>query len=400
LPGPAKSRRLKTRKECEGGERADRWSCTSLEPTAHDPGADRPDGGHPDHARRRRLGRISALRGGAHDVVDRSRVRSTRCSRPVGDWIAAHERGFVEGRERAAASRSTPPAGSSGRSRRDPGDQGPQELLDLPSSRRRRDPGAGRGKARPATSSSVQIGKGESDGVGVDMPVVTGAARRARPRGLARPCHRASWSRIPVGCRCADREEAAPRRSKGQRRQRNPARRHSSSQCRRDQSEVVYTSASRTVPSRPPSRSHLSKVTRPMVISNRSPRQAVVDFSHLDYVQGAAASAGTMNATRKGRGDVAARPAARPVDPRGRRAPDHALSAGREGNAARRARRVRRATPEGSADGVVHPERRDLPRTELDRALEALHGATDQVDVSPWRARRRARRRRRRSGDG
>jgi rod shape-determining protein MreC len=123
-------------------------------------------------------GPISAVRGGAHDVVDPIASVFDAVLSPVGDWIDGVTSAASLKDENARLRRRLDAARGQRAAARAAVEENKElkKLLDLPFV------DGSNGIAAPVVDGApgnfeltVQIGKGASDGVGVDMPVVTGA---------------------------------------------------------------------------------------------------------------------------------------------------------------------------------------------------------------------------------
>jgi len=123
-------------------------------------------------------GPISALRGGAHDVVNPIAGAFDTVFSPVGDWIdgvtsaASLKDQNAQLRRRLDAARGQEAAARAATQE----NKDLKKLLDLPFVENADAIAAQVVEGAPSNFEfTVQIGKGESDGVGVDMTVVTGA---------------------------------------------------------------------------------------------------------------------------------------------------------------------------------------------------------------------------------
>ena len=136
----------------------------------------------------RGTGIIDSARTAAQDVVAPVQDLADDAINPVTRLLRQPRPGRrARGRERRAA----PPARRGPRPRSRPTRRRRRELADLRSHRRpprhrrrHRDHRVGRRRARATSRSTLQLDKGSSSGIAVDMPVVVGAA--ARPRSSAR----------------------------------------------------------------------------------------------------------------------------------------------------------------------------------------------------------------------
>ena len=137
----------------------------------------------------RGAGPISALRGGAHDVVDPIAGAFDTVFSPVGDWIDGVTSAASLKDENARLRRRLDSARGQQAVARAATQENKElkKLLDLPFIEEANSIAAQ--VVEGATSNfqfTVQIGKGESDGVGVDMPVVTGAGLVGRVLEVSR----------------------------------------------------------------------------------------------------------------------------------------------------------------------------------------------------------------------
>ena len=123
-------------------------------------------------------GPISAARGGAHDVVDPIASVFDAVFSPVGDWIDGVTSAASLKDENARLRRRLDAARGQRAAARAAVEENKElkKLLDLPFVDGTNAIAAPVVDGAPGNFElTVQIGKGESDGVGVDMPVVTGA---------------------------------------------------------------------------------------------------------------------------------------------------------------------------------------------------------------------------------
>lgn len=134
-------------------------------------------------------GPISALRGGAHDVVDPVAGALGAVFSPVSDWIdgvtsaASLKDENAQLRRRLDAARGQEAAARAAIQE----NTELKKLLNLPFVDEADAITAQVVEGAPSNFEfTVQIGKGESDGVGVDMPVVTGAGLVGRVLAVAR----------------------------------------------------------------------------------------------------------------------------------------------------------------------------------------------------------------------
>jgi rod shape-determining protein MreC len=236
-------------------------------------------------------GPISALRGGAHDVVNPIAGAFDTVFSPVGDWIdgvtsaaslkdenAQLRRRLDTARGQAAAARAATQE-----------NKDLKKLLDLPFVGNADAIAAQVVEGAPSNFEfTVQIGKGESDGVGVDMPVVTGAGLVGRVLEVSRDRATVLLVKDPqsgVGVRIEKSSTSGVVKGRGD-----------SDTLRVDfvdpnagvtKGEVVYTSGQQnsSFPAAIPIGT-VSKVTK----AHGDLQQDVlvkplVDFSHLDYVK-------------------------------------------------------------------------------------------------------------------
>lgn len=236
-------------------------------------------------------GPISAVRGGAHDVVDPIAGAFDTVFAPVGDWIDGvtsaaslkHENAQLRRRLDAARGQEAT-ARAATQENKDL-----KKLLNLPFVADADAIAAPVVEGAPGNFElTVQIGKGESDGVGVDMPVVTGAGLVGRVSAVSHD--RATVlllkdSKSGVGVKIE--KSGAPGVVKG---------RGDSDTLRVDfvdpnadvnRGEVVYTSGQQSSPF--PAAIPIGSVSR-VTKAHGDLQQDVlvkplVDFSHLDYVQ-------------------------------------------------------------------------------------------------------------------
>jgi rod shape-determining protein MreC len=134
-------------------------------------------------------GPISALRGGAHDVVNPIAGAFDTVFSPVGDWIdgvtsaASLKDENAQLRRRLDATRGQEATARAATQE----NKELKKLLDLPFLGDADAIAAQVVEGAPSNFEfTVQIGKGESDGVGVDMPVVTGAGLVGRVVAVSR----------------------------------------------------------------------------------------------------------------------------------------------------------------------------------------------------------------------
>jgi rod shape-determining protein MreC len=236
-------------------------------------------------------GPISALRGGAHDVVNPIAGAFDTVFSPVGDWIdgvtsaaslkdenAQLRRRLDTARGQAAAARAATQE-----------NKDLKKLLDLPFVENADAIAAQVVEGAPSNFEfTVQIGKGETDGVGVDMPVVTGAGLVGRVLEVSRDRATVLLVKDPqsgVGVRIEKSSTSGVVKGRGD-----------SDTLRVDfvdpnagvtKGEVVYTSGQQnsSFPAAIPIGT-VSKVTK----AHGDLQQDVlvkplVDFSHLDYVK-------------------------------------------------------------------------------------------------------------------
>jgi len=134
-------------------------------------------------------GPISALRGGAHDVVNPIAGVFDTVFSPVGDWIDGVTSAASLKDENAQLRRRLDAARGQGAAARAATQENKdlKKLLDLPFVDNAGGIAAQVVEGAPSNFEfTVQIGKGESDGVGVDMPVVTGAGLVGRVLEVSR----------------------------------------------------------------------------------------------------------------------------------------------------------------------------------------------------------------------
>ena len=137
----------------------------------------------------RGAGPVSAVRGGAHDVVNPIAGAFDTVFSPVGDWIDGvtsaaslkHENARLQRRLDSARGRQAGARAATEENKE------LKKLLDLPFVEDANSIAAQVVEGAPSNFQfTVQIGKGESDGVGVDMPVVTGAGLVGRVLEVSR----------------------------------------------------------------------------------------------------------------------------------------------------------------------------------------------------------------------
>ena len=137
----------------------------------------------------RGAGPVSAVRGGAHDVVNPIAGAFDTVFSPVGDWIDGvtsaaslkHENARLQRRLDSARGRQAGARAATEENKE------LKKLLDLPFVEGANSIAAQVVEGAPSNFQfTVQIGKGESDGVGVDMPVVTGAGLVGRVLEVSR----------------------------------------------------------------------------------------------------------------------------------------------------------------------------------------------------------------------
>ena len=134
-------------------------------------------------------GPISTLRGGAHDAVDPIAGAFGAVFSPVGDWIDGATSAASLKHENAQLRRHLDAARGQEASARAATQENKElkKLLDLPYVEDSDAIAAQVVEGAPSNFElTVQIGKGESDGVGVDMPVVTGAGLVGRVLAVSR----------------------------------------------------------------------------------------------------------------------------------------------------------------------------------------------------------------------
>jgi rod shape-determining protein MreC len=137
----------------------------------------------------RGAGPISAVRGGAHDVVNPIAGASDAVFSPVGDWIDGVTSATALKDENALLRRRLDSARGRQASARAATEENKElkKLLDLPFVEEANSIAAPVVDGAPSNFElTVQIGKGEGDGVRVDMPVVTGAGLVGRVLEVSR----------------------------------------------------------------------------------------------------------------------------------------------------------------------------------------------------------------------
>jgi rod shape-determining protein MreC len=137
----------------------------------------------------RGAGPISAVRGGAHDVVNPIAGAFDTVFSPVGDWIDGVTSATSLKDENARLRRRLDSARGRQAGARAATEENKElkKLLDLPFVEDANSIAARVVEGAPSNFQfTVQIGKGESDGVGVDMPVVTGAGLVGRVLEVSR----------------------------------------------------------------------------------------------------------------------------------------------------------------------------------------------------------------------
>jgi len=137
----------------------------------------------------RGAGPISAVRGGARDVVNPIAGASDAVFSPVGDWIDGVTSATALKDENARLRHQLDSARGRQASARAATEENKElkKLLDLPFVEDADSIAAPVVGGAPSNFElTVQIGKGERDGVGVDMPVVTGAGLVGRVREVSR----------------------------------------------------------------------------------------------------------------------------------------------------------------------------------------------------------------------
>jgi rod shape-determining protein MreC len=236
-------------------------------------------------------GPISALRGGAHDVVNPIAGAFDAVFSPVGDWIdgvtsaASLKDENAQLRRRLEAARGQDAAARAATQE----NKDLKKLLDLPFVQNADAIAAQVVEGAPSNFEfTVQIGKGETDGVGVDMPVVTGAGLVGRVLAVSRDRATVLLVKDPrsgVGVRIE--KSSTPGVVKG---------RGDSDTLRVDfvdpnadvtKGEVVYTSGQQNSPF--PAAIPIGTVSK-VAKAHGDLQQDVlvkplVDFSHLDYVK-------------------------------------------------------------------------------------------------------------------
>jgi rod shape-determining protein MreC len=134
-------------------------------------------------------GPISAVRGGAHDVVDPIAGVFDAVFSPVGDWVDGVTSAASLKDENARLRRRLDAARGQQAAARAAVEQNKElkQLLDLPFVDGTNAIAAPVVEGAPSNFElTVQIGRGASDGVGVDMPVVTGAGLVGRVIAVSR----------------------------------------------------------------------------------------------------------------------------------------------------------------------------------------------------------------------
>jgi rod shape-determining protein MreC len=137
----------------------------------------------------RGAGPISAVRGGARDVINPIAGASDAVFSPVGDWVDGVTSATALKDENARLRRRLDSIGGQQASARAATEENKElkKLLDLPFVVDADSIAAPVVDGAPSNFEfTVQIGKGESDGVGVDMPVVTGAGLLGRVLEVSR----------------------------------------------------------------------------------------------------------------------------------------------------------------------------------------------------------------------
>jgi rod shape-determining protein MreC len=137
----------------------------------------------------RGAGPVSAVRGGAHDVVNPIAGAFDTVFSPVGDWIDGVTSAASLKDENARLRRRLDSARGRQAGARAATEENKElkKLLDLPFVEDANSIAAQVVEGAPSNFQfTVQIGKGESDGVGVDMPVVTGAGLVGRVLEVSR----------------------------------------------------------------------------------------------------------------------------------------------------------------------------------------------------------------------
>ena len=137
----------------------------------------------------RGAGPISAVRGGAHDVVNPIAGAFDTVFSPVGDWIDGVTSAASLKDENARLRRRLDAARGQRATARAATAENKElkKLLDLPFVEDANSIAAQVVEGAPSNFEfTVQIGTGESDGVGVDMPVVTGAGLVGRVLEVSR----------------------------------------------------------------------------------------------------------------------------------------------------------------------------------------------------------------------
>lgn len=236
-------------------------------------------------------GPISSLRGGAHDVLGPVADAVDSVFSPVGDWIDGITRSSSLKAENSRLKRQLDEARGQGARARAATAENKQlkELLDLPFVEDADSIAAPVVEGSPSNFEfTVQIGKGSSEGVGVDMPVVTGAGLVGRVLAVSRDRATVLLLKDPesgVGVKIEKSGTNAVAKGRGD-----------SSTLRLDfvdpsvavtKGEIVYTSGQQN--SRFPAAIPVGTVSK--VSESRGDLQQdvlvkpLVDFSRLDYVK-------------------------------------------------------------------------------------------------------------------
>jgi rod shape-determining protein MreC len=236
-------------------------------------------------------GPISSLRGGAHDVLGPVADAVDTVFSPVGDWIDGITRASSLKAENSRLKRQLDEARGQGARARAAAEENKElkELLDLPFVEDADSIAAPVVEGSPSNFEfTAQIGKGSSEGVGVDMPVVTGAGLVGRVVTVSRDRATVLLLKDPesgVGVKLEKSGTNAVAKGRGD-----------SSTLRLDfvdpsaavtQGEIVYTSGQQN--SRFPAAIPVGTVSK--VSKSRGDLQQnvlvkpLVDFSRLDYVK-------------------------------------------------------------------------------------------------------------------
>jgi rod shape-determining protein MreC len=236
-------------------------------------------------------GPISALRGDAHDILGPVADVVDTVFSPVGDWIDGVTRASSLKAENARLKRQLDEARGQGARARAATEENKElkQLLDLPFVEDADSIAAPVIEGAPSNFEfTVQIGKGSSDGVAVDLPVVTGAGLAGRVLAVSRDRATVLLLKDPesgVGVKIEKSGTTAVAKGRGD-----------SSTLRLDfvdpnaevtKGEIVYTSGQQNSPF--PAAIPVGTVSK--VTKTRGDLQQdvlvkpLVDFSRLDYVK-------------------------------------------------------------------------------------------------------------------